>query len=316
MKKLVIIGASGLVGQTILDVLFEEKLISEFDITLVVSNKSLGKQVMYGNRIFRYVLLNEKLLSKKFDYVIFSSGDDVSREWALKFAERGSVVIDNSNAFRREKTIPLVVPEINFNSIKNNDKIISNPNCSTIQLVVVLEKLMKLSNIKDVVVSSYQSVSGAGKDAILDLKNRTTNYFDVNICDNIIPQIGGILENGFCTEEDKIMFETNKILNSNLNVVATTVRVPISLCHGESVYVKFEKEVAFKKIENAIRCDYIEVCDGLVYPEKCVNSNKTYVFRLRKVSNKEIAFFVLANNLRRGAAYNAVEILRKLIKNN
>ena len=154
MKKLAIIGASGLVGQTILDVLFEENLMNEFDITLVVSNKSLGKQVMYGNKIFRYVLLNERLLQQNFDYAIFSSGDEVSKEWVPKFAERGSVVIDNSNAFRREKTIPLVVPEINFNSIKNNDKIISNPNCSTIQLVVVLEKLLKLSKMKDVLKTS------------------------------------------------------------------------------------------------------------------------------------------------------------------
>ena len=290
MKKLAIIGASGLVGQTILDVLFEENLMNEFDITLVVSNKSLGKQVMYGNKIFRYVLLNERLLQQNFDYAIFSSGDEVSKEWVPKFAERGSIVIDNSNAFRREKTIPLVVPEINFNSIKNNDKIISNPNCSTIQLVVVLEKLLKLSKMKDVVVSSYQSVSGAGKEALLDLKNKTNNYFNVNIYGNIISQIGGMLENGFCTEEDKIMFETNKILNDKLNIVATTVRVPIPYCHGESVYVRFENEVDFNKVKDVIKCDYIDVCDELIYPEECVKSNKTYVFRLRKVSNKEIVF--------------------------
>lgn len=313
MKKLLIVGASGLVGQTVLDVLYEEGLMNEFDITLATSMGSFGKQVMYGERIFRYVPLNEKLVANNYNYVIFTSGDDISKQWVEKFADSIAVVIDNSNAFRRKESVPLVVPEINFDTIKDGDNVIANPNCSTIQLVVILDRLMKLGNIKDVVVSSYQSVSGAGKDAMLDLKNKTNKYFGVNINDNLIPQIGGLLENGFCTEEDKIIFETNKILKSNIHIIATTVRVPISYCHGESVYVKFENNVDFDIIKRELNCDYIDVCEGLIYPENCLKSNKTYVFRLRKVSDNEIVFFNLANNLRRGAAYNAVEILRKLI---
>lgn len=313
MKKLLIVGASGLVGQTVLDVLYEEGLMNEFDITLATSMGSFGKQVMYGERIFRYVPLNEKLVANNYNYVIFTSGDDISKQWVEKFADSCAVVIDNSNAFRRKESVPLVIPEINFDTIKDGDNVIANPNCSTIQLVVILDRLMKLGNIKDVVVSSYQSVSGAGKDAMLDLKNKTSKYFGVNINDNLIPQIGGLLENGFCTEEDKIIFETNKILKSNIHIIATTVRVPISYCHGESVYVKFENNVDFDIIKRELNCDYIDVCEGLIYPENCLKSNKTYVFRLRKVSDNEIVFFNLANNLRRGAAYNAVEILRKLI---
>lgn len=313
MKKLLIVGASGLVGQTVLDVLYEENLMREFEIVLAASSESLGKQVMYGERVFRYVPLKEKLLARKFDYVIFSSGDDISKQWVEKFAESGAVVIDNSNAFRREEDVPLIVPEINIEEVKENNKIISNPNCSTIQLVVVLDRLLKLSKIKEVVVSSYQSVSGAGKEALLDLKNKTTKYFSVNINENIIPQIGGVLENGFCTEEDKIMFETNKILKTNIHVVATTVRVPVSYCHGESVYVRFENKIDLDDIKNILKCDYVEVCDELVYPENCLTSNNTYVYRLRKCGDNEVVFFNLANNLRRGAAYNAIAILRKLM---
>jgi aspartate-semialdehyde dehydrogenase len=270
---------------------------------------------MYGEKIFRFVPLNEKLLKDEFDYVIFASGDDISFEWAPKFKDKGSIVIDNSNAFRRVSEVPLVVPEINFNSIKNNNKIISNPNCSTIQLVVVLEKLLKLANIDNVVVSSYQSVSGAGKEALLDLKYNTKDVFKNGITNNVIPQIGSILDNGFCSEEDKIMFETNKILNTNMSISATTVRVPIPYCHGESVYVKLQSDVKLDSIKNIIKCDYIECCDNIVYPTECHTSNKTYVCRLRQKSPREILFFVVADNLRRGAAYNAVEILNKLIEN-
>ena len=315
MKKLLVVGASGLVGQMVMEVLAEEKMISDFEITLASSSVSIGKVVMYNGRFFRFVYLSEKLLAKKFDYVIFASGDEISKVWVKSFVETGAVVIDNSNAFRREAGVPLVVPEINFDNINKNNKIISNPNCSTIQLVVVLDRLLKLSAIETIVVSSYQSVSGAGREALLDLKNKTKDCFDVDISKNIIPQIGGVLENGFCTEEDKIMFESNKILKTNIHIVATTVRVPIPYCHGESVYIKFENNIDLNDIKNILKSDYIEVCDGVVYPESIENSNKTYVCRLRKVSENEVSMFILANNLRRGAAYNAVLILKNLNSN-
>lgn len=313
MKSLTIVGASGLVGQEIINVLDEENMLENFDITLITSENNAGKIFFIKNREYRFIALNEKVAYKHFDYVIFSAGEDISKKWVHVFKKNGATVIDNSNAFRRNECVPLVVPEINFEKIKNNDKIISNPNCTTIQLAVVLDRLMKKYTIKDVVVSSYQSVSGAGKTAVYDLKNNTKKYFEKGINNNFIPAIGEVLENGFCQEEDKIMFETNKIFESEINVIATTVRVPIVNCHGESVYVRFENNIDFDNIKTLIHCDYIVLSNEILTPNDCVGENKTFVCRLRQVSKNEITFFVIADNLRRGAAYNAVMILKKLV---
>ena len=314
MIKLGIVGASGLVGQSILEVLKEEKMLKKFSITLIASGKSSGKVLMFNKQEYRLVSLDDNVVNMCFDYVIFSAGDEISKQWVPRFAEKGTVVIDNTNAFRRFKGIPLIVPEINFDKLSENNKIISNPNCSTIQLAVVLDRIMKQWKINDVVVSSYQSVSGAGRDALKDLINGSNLYFKKGIKNNIIPQIGDILENGFCVEEDKIMFESNKVLNSNLNIIATTVRVPIAYCHGESVYIRFGNEVKLNQLKTAIECDYIKVCEDIVYPSEIEKTNLTYVCRIRAKSKNEVVMFVIANNLRRGAAYNAVLILKKLLE--
>lgn len=314
MKKLAIIGATGLVGQTTLCVLKEENLIDKFDVYLIVSNRSAGKVIVFDEKHYNLFELNEEILDLNFDFALFVAQEDISKVWVKRFAERGTVVIDNSSIFRLKENVPLIVPEINFDCVKCDEKIIANPNCSTIQLVVVLDRFKKLAKIKKVVVSSYQSVSGAGKEALQDLIQNKNDFFKCGIQNNIIAQIGYIQENGNCTEENKIINETKKILSDNFEVVATTVRVPISFCHGESVYVEFCDEIDFSKLKSVLKCDYIALTDDLFYPKQCAGSNLTYVFRLRKTGKNSVAFFVIADNLRRGASYNAVKILENLLK--
>lgn len=315
MKKLAVVGATGLVGQKVLEVLKEESLSDSFELYMFVSDKSAGKVMIYNDRHYLLMELDEQILDIGFDYAIFLTSETISKVWVPKFARAGAIVIDNSSAFRMKKNIPLIVPEINFNLIKNQDKIIANPNCSTIQLVLVLDRLKNLSKIKRVVVSSYQSVSGAGKDALKDLNDKSNNFFIMGITDNIIPQIGEIDDGGNCAEENKIINETKKILGIDSDVYATTVRVPTSFCHGESVFVEFESNIDIKEVKKALNVRYIKQGD-MFYLTDCTQTNLTYVCRIRQSSNKIIQFFIIADNLRRGASYNAVEILRLLNRKN
>lgn len=314
--KLAIVGATGLVGKTIIDILKEENLIFEIELVLFASRRSVGKRMMICGRDYKIFELNEDFDKMGIDYAIFSAGGDVSKCWAKRFTDAGVVVIDNTSVFRMNKKIPLVVPEINISAARHSDKLISNPNCSTIQLVLVLDRLRKISQINQVVVSTYQSVSGAGRRALADLNNQTNHYFINGIKNNIIASIGDVDKSGFCSEEVKLMTETGKILNDkDMRICATAVRVPTSHCHGESVYIKFQDAINLRKIQKALKCDYIEVLNREVgLPTMVKGSNKTYVCRVRKVSKNEILLFVIADNLRRGAAYNAVEIFKYLIK--
>jgi aspartate-semialdehyde dehydrogenase len=270
--------------------------------------------IVCGNE-YKIFELNEDALAMNIDFAIFSAGGEVSKYWVKRFVETGVVVIDNTSVFRLDKKVPLIVPEINLDMVKKDDYIIANPNCSTIQLVVVLDRLKCLSRIDEVIVSTYQSVSGAGRKALYDLRNCTSHFFDKGIKNNFIAAIGEVDKQGFCGEEQKLMRETGKILNDkNIKVVATAVRVPIANCHGESVVLRFEKDVKLKDVISALKCDYISICkDFIVYPTDVCGTNQTWVCRLRQVSKNEIAFFVIADNLRRGAAYNAVKILKKII---
>ena len=218
MKKLALVGASGLVGQTVLKVLKEEGLIEKFELFLISSNRSAGKILVFDDKHYILHELCDDVLKEKFDYAIFVLNEDVSNVWVKKFAKNGTTIIDNSSVFRMNKNVPLIVPEINFNIIKKSDKIIANPNCSTIQLVLVLDRLKKLADFESVVVSSYQSVSGAGKEALLDLETGSNNVFDMGIKDNFIAQIGKCAENKFCSEENKIMLESQKILKDKFNI--------------------------------------------------------------------------------------------------
>lgn len=314
MKRLGIIGATGLVGSATLNCLLEEKLLDKFELFMFVSDKSAGKVLVFGEKHYPLIRLDEDFVNYHLDYAIFLTSEDVSLVWARKFADVGVRVIDNSCAFRLSEGIMLAVPEINMEYLSYSDKIIANPNCSTIQLVVVLDRLLKLSKMKKVVVSSYQSVSGAGREALQDLKNRTKNYFEHGIEDNVIPQIGGLEENGNSKEENKIINETKKILGAKIDIFATAVRVPISYCHGESVFIEFENEVDLAEVKSALTCDYIKLSEDLFYPTECVNSNDTFVCRLRKSGKNVIQMFIVADNLRRGAAYNAVKILEYISK--
>lgn len=314
MIKVAIVGASGLVGQEIVRCLVEEGLIEKINLTLYSSEKSAGQKICICEKEYVFEKLSEQALSQKFDIVFFSAGDEISKNWAQKFVQSGSFVIDNTNAFRKDKNVPLVVPEINACEIKNS-KLIANPNCSTIQMVVVLDRLKVLSKIKKVVVSTYQSVSGAGKEAVFDLQNKTKNCIVEGIYDNVIAKIGGIDENGHSSEENKIMFETNKILNDNIKVIATAVRVPVPYCHSESVYVEFENDIDLSDVENLLNVPHIRFSKSEIFlPSIAQKSNLTFVCRMRKCEKNSLAFFVVADNLRRGAAYNAVKIFDYLLK--
>ena len=312
--KLGVVGATGLVGQTFLKLLQEENLLSKIDIVLICSEKSAGKRILFNGNECKLFLLSEECLNMKLDVVVMSAGDAVSKKWGKKFIEAGAIVVDNTNAFRHETNVPLIVPEIN-GTLANEQNLISNPNCSTIQLAIVLNEIQKTSEIETVVVSTYQSVSGAGKQALLDLQQHRKEFFKFGINKNIIPQIGDVSQNGSCAEENKIMFELNKILNTNLNVCAMTVRVPIPNCHGEAVYVKFKNNVTLNNVEQMFenKKHIVYLKDDVALPVHCVGTNKTFVCRLKQCSENEIMFFVLADNLRRGAAFNAVEIV-KLVK--
>ena len=314
--KLAIVGATGLVGKTVIDVLKEEGLICDIELVLFASKNSSGKRMVVCGKEYKIFELDEKFEDMGIDYAIFSAGGSVSKQWVERFIKSGICVIDNTSVFRMSRNVPLVVPEINKNVIKFSDKLIANPNCSTIQLVVVLDKLRRLSQIEQVVISTYQSVSGAGRRALYDLDNATKHFFKEGIKNNIIASIGDINNHGFCAEESKLMTELGKILNDKtIKVCATAVRVPVGYCHGESVYIKFKNNINLTQVFKALKCEYIEVLrHGIYFPVNVKGSNKTYVCRVRKVSKNELLLFVIADNLRRGAAYNAVEILKYLIR--
>ena len=322
MKKyeLAIVGASGLVGQKIISVLKDYGILNNSNLSLYVSKNSAGKILEIDGEQFDLNLLNENILDKKFDIVFFSAGESVSEKWAKLLVKNGAYVIDNTNAFRRDDSVPLVVPEINIDKINNNTKIISNPNCSTIQLSLAIKSLLDYARyseneIEKIVVSTYQSVSGAGKEALSDLENNTTIKIKEPIKNNVFLKIGDISENGFCTEENKIMFELNKVCEKNLSICASTVRVPISYCHSESVYVKFSNNVDFNQIFRNYYKYNLKIIDDIIMPKDVVGGYDTYISRLRKFSENEIAFFVVADNLLRGAAYNAVMIAKYILEN-
>lgn len=310
--KVAIVGASGLVGRKVIKLLQNENV----EMFGFASKKSDG--LIVDN--VKIKTLN-KLNIKKYDYAIFSAGSEVSKKYAKYFAKKGAIVIDNSNAFRRDESVPLVVPEINLDTVLKENKIIANPNCSTIQIVLPLYYINQLYKIKKVIVSTYQSASGAGKKGIDDLDNKTTNKFPHILYDDLIPQIDTPLENGYTLEEDKIMFESKKILsNPSLKISATAVRVPIHYCHGASVFIEFEESFDIEKIKSHLSVSKaVKVLDDLensVYPLAKIAKDTGFVFvgRIRKDQCFEngICFWTVADNTMKGAALNAVQILKGL----
>lgn len=317
--KIAVVGATGMVGREVVKIILDKKITDTDNITLFASRSSAGKIIKYGDFELIVTELSKKNI-KKYDFAIFCAGKSVALEYAKIFAKKGAVVVDNSSAFRRVKDIPLVVPEVNIDSIKNAS-IIANPNCSTIGVSLPLFCLSKLYPIKRVIVSTYQAVSGAGKKGVDDLKNNTTLKFEHGINNNLLPQIDIALNNGYTFEEDKMSFELKKILqNRYLKISATCVRVPIENCHSESVNIEFEYEPNIRKIKQALK-DFGGIClvDDLkkqLYPMPKIADGKDDVFvgRIRRdTSNKNaVNFFISFDNLRKGAALNAVQIVEWL----
>ncbi len=319
--KLAIVGATGVVGRTALDVLKEFDLpISKY--IFFASKRSAGTTLTFNNQKYIVQELTENSFDEGFDYAIFSAGGETAKNFAPIAASKGCIVIDNSSAFRMEKEVPLVVPEVNPEDAFENHGIISNPNCSTIQAVVPLKIMDDICPIKRIVYSTYQAVSGAGKQAIDDLKNNTTNKFPHPINQNCLPHIDVFLENGYTKEEMKMINETRKILHKpNLKITATTVRVPVLNSHSESINVEFEHDFDLEKIRKSLQnAEGIIVQDDVknnLYPlaTNANGHNEVFVGRIRRDESVPFGlnFWCVADNIRKGAATNAVQILQLLI---
>ncbi len=315
--KIAIVGATGEVGRMMITCLAEFNLpVSQLD--LYASERSEGMILYYVDKPLVVHALDESSLLKHYDYVLFSAGAGVARSFAPIALAACEVVIDNSSAFRREANIPLVVPEVNGDQVVGYNGIIANPNCSTIQLILPLAVLDRLFGLTKVVASTYQAVSGSGHKGILALQDQRQGSSDKGIYPelidlNVIPQIGGFLDNGYCQEEDKMHFETRKILRKeNIAISTTTVRVPVVHGHSIAVYAEFEREVdlaeAAKALKNSPSIVFSE--NTFFTPLKLGNSNDSQVCRLRYGTDKHsLAFWNVAHNVRLGAATNAIRIL-------
>ena len=330
--NIAVVGATGNVGREMLNIL-SDKNYDVKNIFAVASERSAGSTLEYGNTELTVEAIDKFDISKV-QIALFSAGSDVSKEWAPKFGEKNCVVIDNSSQFRMDDDIPLIVPEVNPEAIQNfkNKNIIANPNCSTIQLVVALKPLHEISKIKKVIVSTYQSVSGAGKAAMDELFDQTKNMFSDEIKENInftkpiafnvIPHIGDFVDDGYTKEEIKMREETNKILDKDIQFSATCVRVPVFIGHAEAVNVEFENKVSVDEARNAIKnapgCSLLDERKdgGYVTPKECAGNDDTYVSRIREDSaiSNALSLWVVSDNLRKGAALNTIQIAEILME--
>ena len=325
--NIAVVGASGLVGRKILQLLDEFKIEIK-ELYLYSSQKSSGKIIKFKEK--EYVLQElkkENILDKKIDFALFSAGASVSKEFAPVFIQNGCIVIDNSSHFRMQNDVPLIVPEVNPEAINNHKNLISNPNCSTIQAMPILSPLNKKYKIKRLIFSTYQAVSGAGKAGCEDLKNgikgEQQKTFPHPIFNNVIPHIDTFFDDGYTKEEYKLINETKKILNDeSIKITATAVRVPVFNCHCESVNVEFEKPFEINEVkkmlsnlENVIMLDDFK---NFTYPTplQAKGKNEVFVGRIRKDFSQPnaINLWIVADNIRKGAATNAVQILKLLIE--
>ena len=323
--KLAIVGATGMVGTVMLEVL-KERNFKYDQLLLVASKKSVGKTISYLGKLYSLIDL-EMALEEKPDIAIFSAGGNTSLNWAPKFAEIGTTVIDNSSAWRMDPSKKLIIPEINGNLIDPNDKIIANPNCSTIQMLMVLYPLHKKYKIKRVVVSTYQSITGTGVKAVKQLENESNNVegemaYNYQIHQNAIPHCDDFLENGYTKEEMKLSNETNKILDKEIKVTATAVRIPVMGGHSESVNIEFKNSVLISDVRSILSTTSgVTVQDNISkfeYPMPYYSSGKDDVFvgRIREdfSCTNSINLWIVADNLRKGAATNAIQIAEKVVK--
>lgn len=323
--KLAVVGATGMVGTVMLDVLKERKFQYD-ELLLVASKKSVGKFIDYCGE--KYSLIDvEMAIEKKPDIAIFSAGGDTSLKWAPKFAEIGTIVIDNSSAWRMDPSKKLIIPEINGDLISKEDKIIANPNCSTIQMLMALSPIHNKFGIKRVIVSTYQSITGTGVKAVQQLENEYNNIegemaYNYQIHQNAIPQCDDFLDNGYTKEEMKLSNETNKILDPNIKVSATAVRIPVMGGHSESVNLELNKSFDVGEITSLLTdTEGVTVKDDISnfeYPMPFYSKNQDEVFvgRIRKDFSQEnsLNMWIVADNLRKGAATNAVQIAEKITK--
>ena len=324
--KVAVVGATGVVGSVLLNLL-EKREFPLTDIIPVASKRSIGNTILFKGKEYNIVSLSDAVKMKP-DIALFSAGGSTSLEWAPKFAEVGTRVIDNSSAWRRDSTKKLIVSEVNSTVLTKDDYIISNPNCSTMQMLVVLAPLHEKYKIKRLVISTYQSVSGTGKNAIDQLRDerqgqKSSKVYPYSIDQNLLPHCDVFEEGGYTKEENKLINETRKILNDNsIQITSTAVRVPIELCHGESVNIefenKFEIDTVFKILENTPGVIVEDDPEENKYPMPINSANKDEVFvgRIRRdFSIKSgLNLWIVADNLRKGAATNTIQIAEKLIE--
>ena len=326
--KIVVVGATGLVGQEVLKVM-EERNFQFDELYLVASSRNVGKEIHFKNK--RYTIISmEEACNLGADVAIFSAGGNTSLEWAPKFADKGTIVIDNSSAWRMDATKKLVVPEINGHVLRIDDRIIANPNCSTIQMVMALAPLHIKYKLKRIVVATYQSVTGTGKDAVRQLMDERkgiegAKVYPHRIDMNALPHIDVFLDNGYTKEEMKMVHETRKILGDNsIGVTATTVRVPTIGGHSEAVNAEFHKDFDLAEVrellENAPGVIVMDDVKKNIYPMPILAQGKDEVFvgRIRRDESqpKTLNLWVVSDNLRKGAATNAVQIAEFMMEKN
>jgi len=328
--KVAVAGATGNVGREMLSVL-SERAFPYKEVVALASPRSVGTEVSFGDGVLKVKAL-EHYDFKGTDLVLMSAGSAVSKTWSPKIAAQGAIVIDNSSAWRMDRDVPLVVPEVNADALSGIKKgIVANPNCSTAQLVVALKPLHDEAKIKRVVVSTYQSVSGAGKEAMDELFRQTravfvadpieVESFTKQIAYNVIPHIDDFLDSGLTKEEWKMMVETQKILDPDIQLTATCVRVPVFIGHCEAVTIECERAITAERARQLLRAaPGILVVDkredgGYVTPVECAGEDATYVSRIRKDPTVEhgLSLWIVSDNLRKGAALNAVQIAECLI---
>ncbi len=329
--KVAIVGATGNVGREMLNIL-DERAFPADEVVALASRRSMGREVSFGDRTLKVKDLATYDFSDV-DLCLMSAGGDVSREWSPRIGAQGAVVIDNSSAWRCDPDVPLVVPEVNPDAVTGYTKknIIANPNCSTAQLVVVLKPLHERARIKRVVVATYQSVSGAGKDAMDELFQQTRSVFTAGemrmtkfpkrIAFNVIPHIDTFMEDGFTREEWKMMVETKKILDPAIRLTATCVRVPVFVSHAEAVNIEFENPITADEARDLLRsapgCVVVDKREagGYMTPHEAAGEDATYVSRIREDATVDngLSLWIVSDNLRKGAALNAIQIAECLV---
>ena len=329
--KVAVVGATGNVGREMLGILAERGFPAS-EVVALASNRSRGTEISFGDKVLKCKVLDQHDFSDT-DICLMSAGGEISKEWSQKIGAQGCVVIDNSSAYRMHADVPLIVPEVNADAIVGFRKlnIIANPNCSTAQLVVALKPLHDKARIKRVVVATYQSVSGAGKDGMDELFTQTravfvsdameTKKFPKRIAFNLIPQIDVFMEDGYTKEEWKMVVETKKILDPKIKLTATCVRVPVFISHSEAVNVEFEDPISAEEAKDILReapgCLLIDRHEpgGYITPHEAAGEDATYISRVREDATVEngLSFWCVSDNLRKGAALNAVQIAEVLI---